>query len=224
MKTAEPVDSFMETKFTLFSQKKIDSSINDDSNSISDSSGQKYSIYSYLSESKSDLDTPLANNRNSSLMWNDETNFCASPVKKNTEYSDKDESFLDFGKKGAKPNEKQAPLTCSKTKPNKNYFEVDKQPLYSPQNLSNLIFNPNKKSNTRLTMTLNFLKDKLGLDRFEKINEDYKSRGYNKEYIASLLKPSETEFIKIIEYVFNEQSPSTQDSGSLDLDMANMRF
>ena len=119
---------------------------------------------------------------------------------------------------------KQAPLTCPTDKPVKNYFSIDKPIVFSPQNLSTLIFNPQKKTNTRMAMTLNFIREKLGQDRFEIIKNSCRIKGLDKEHILSLLKPSEKDIFKLIEYVFKEQSPSTQDSGSLDVDVNGLKY
>lgn len=122
--------------------------------------------------------------------------------------------------------DKQGPLTCPKSKLTVNYFSVEKAPkLPAPaQTTTHVLFNPHKKTNTRLAMTLSFLHSKLGPERFEAVRAHYASKSADRSHISNLLHPSEKELMTIIDYAFAEQSPSTQDSGSLDLECAALSY
>ena len=222
LKAKDGGDSFAETKFTLFSQKKPDSNGLDDPSSFTNSNEQEYSIYSYYSESRSDISGPITVNQTPNSKWNPQKDFCISPKKKTLPVCT-DESSPAFLRKNSSPVKNQAPLTCSKTKNNKEFFGA-KQTLYSPQNLSNFLFDPAKKNSARISLTLNFLKDKIGAEKIEQIQADYKKRGFNKEFVTSLLEESEMDYLRVIEYLFNEKSPITVSMGSLDFDSGNLKI
>ena len=179
--------------------------------SNSDSHALHFSVYSNLANTEQ-LNTPLNCNPLDGSMMED----LATHINK--------ESNSMIIRKTDTNTDKPPPLTCPNDKPSHNYFLVEKPILYSPQNLSTLIFNPQKKTNARVAMTLNFLRDKLGSDRFNKIQARFNAKGLDRDYIAELLKPSEKDFIKIIEYAFNEQSPSTRGSESFEVNSPELQY
>lgn len=216
--------SFKETKYTVFSQKKLNHKDNLDNNSISDSADNQMSIYSLMDKnSKSNFETPVSKTKNKNrFSLNGNFNFKHSLSKNSINTLSAEDGVYDFGKK--KSNVKNPPLTCTKNKLKNNHFQVGKPSLYSPQSLSTFIFNPKRKTSMRLVMTLNFLKDKLGNEKFLRIKRICRERGFKRTEIIDLLDYKEKDFIKLIEYAFNEKSPSTQDSGSLNFDIYNMNF
>lgn len=199
-------------KFSLFCQRKGINTKKDQHELNCEPKTLELSLFSNVAN-QNQVDTPIN--------WLGLDN---SIIKPEGVYNTEDLRCSNLTSEGENPTEKHAPLTCPKIKPSQNYFSVDKPTLYSPQNLSTLIFNPHKKTNSRMAMTLNFLRDRLGDDRFDKIKDFYDSKGSDRSFVFNMLKPTEKEFMKIIEYTFNEQSPSTQDSGSVNLDIAGLRY
>lgn len=202
----------MGERFGLFCMKRQLEDRSDESGSNNESRGLEVSIYSNLAD-QYQLDTPIYwMPLNDSLLKNDaSTNLHGI---NNSEIITKTESASD----------KQGPLTCPKSKLSTNYFSVEKQLKPAQQNLSHMIFNPQKKSNTRLVMTLNFLKTKLGEERFLIIRNHYLKKTSDRSFVTDMLKSNEKELMTIIDYAFNEQSPSTQDSGSLDLEITGLSY
>lgn len=199
-------------KFALFCLKRQIEDRSNLSGSNNESRGLELSIYSNLAD-QYQLDTPMywMPLNDSLLKPNAPSNLQGI---NNSEIMTKTESLTD----------KQGPLTCPKSKPANNYFAVEKVPKPTSQNLSNLLFNPRRKTNTRLAMTLSFLKDRLGVERFEMIRNHFLTKSSDRSFLMNLLKSDEKEFITIIDYAFNEQSPSTQDSGSMDLDATGLSY
>ena len=202
-------------KFALFCMKRHAEDTSDVSGSNNESRGLELSIYSNLAD-QHNTDTPV--------YWmplNDSLLKQEGPI--NSHGINNSEIIL----KTEPVSDKQGPLTCPKSKLSNNYFSVEKVPKqqHQPQqNLTSAVFNPQKKTNTRLLMTLNFLKDKLGDERFELIRTHYASRTSDRSFVSDLLKPAEKDMMTIIDYAFNEQSPSTQDSGSMDLEVTGLSY
>ena len=157
---------------------------------------------------KSDLSSQLSNklfsdtNKNNSL--NNDSNFNFSNTEKNIKNN--------------------PPLTLTKKK--NNHFDCKITLPYSPQNqnLSSKIFDPRKISHSRMMMTTNFLIDKLGKEKYEKIKNVYLSQNYTKEKIMGFLKKEEQGFFKLLEYTFKNKTPSTQYSSKITDLMKNFKF
>lgn len=157
---------------------------------------------------KSDLSSQLSNkifsstNKNNCL--NNDSNFNFSNNRKNIKNN--------------------PPLTLTKKK--NNHFDCQISLPYSPQNqnLSSKIFDPKKISHSRMMMTRNFLIEKLGKEKYEKIKNVYISQNCTKEKILAFLKEEEKGYYKLLEYTFKNKTPSTQYSSKISDLMKNFKF
>lgn len=105
----------------------------------------------------------------------------------------------------------QAPQPLTHTKKHLSYFDAEVPKFRSPQNhsVSSIIFDPENKCFSRVMMTTKFLKEKLGRELFDELKALYSQSPPDLQAIDKLLG-SHGSYRKLLEYVFNNHTPSTQ--------------
>lgn len=114
-----------------------------------------------------------------------------------------------------KVNNTKPTLIIPKSRNNSNFFpDLAKIESNKSKNstISSLIFNPLKKTNKRQIMTINFLKEKLGLEKFNKVQNLYQLKNRNLFEIESILTKSQKCLTKLFPMAFDFMTPTTQES------------
>ncbi len=117
-----------------------------------------------------------------------------------------------FGNTKERSEKIKSTLTGSKTKPT-SFVKDQVLPLkvQTPQNLSSVLFDPKQMSFKRQTMTVNFLKEKLGED-FEDLKALYIKNEGNLSEVEKKVSPDKISFIRLFPIAFGFATPTTQGS------------
>lgn len=78
--------------------------------------------------------------------------------------------------------------------------------------ISSIIFDPEKATNKRQAMTVNFLKEKLGSEKFEIVRKMYVEKHCCLKDIEDLLTSSQRCLVKLFPVAFDFSTPTTQES------------
>lgn len=78
--------------------------------------------------------------------------------------------------------------------------------------ISSIIFDPEKATNKRQLMTVSFLKEKLGSEKFETVRKMYIERQCSLKEIEDLLTNSQRCLVKLFPVAFDFSTPTTQES------------
>lgn len=105
----------------------------------------------------------------------------------------------------------QMPQPLTHTKKRHYFFEAEIPKFRSPQNksVSSIIFDPENKLFSRVILTTKFLREKLGPELFDELKTLYSQPSPNLQVIEKLLG-EHASYRKLLEYVFNNHTPSTQ--------------
>jgi hypothetical protein len=78
--------------------------------------------------------------------------------------------------------------------------------------VSSIIFNPERATNNRQTMTCNFLREKFGLEKYEVIRKMYLEKQCCLREIETVLTESQKCLVKLFPIAFDFSTPTTQES------------
>lgn len=78
--------------------------------------------------------------------------------------------------------------------------------------VSSIIFNPEKATNNRQTMTCNFLREKFGPEKFEMVRRMYLEKQAPLRDIEGILTDSQKCLVKLFPIAFDFSTPTTQES------------
>lgn len=207
VKRDELYDSFTKTKFSLFLPNSINMKVNETHGPIEDSCEDNYSIYTNPIGSKTSISTPIADNQQKSLIFNTATKCTISPIKNDPIVYDDDQDIENLHHKMIVPVKPQSE-NCISTKRRNTTEPMKTTSEDATGRLSNILFNPGKRSKARATLALRFLTDKLGLEKIKKIEMFYKQNGFDRDRVLDMLENDQHELIQLIEYVFaDNQTP-----------------
>lgn len=135
-------------------------------------------------------------------------------LKRETKVSRKSTDFLKSADLKMFAQEKKKNWVTNDTKPSYPKIKFFVNQFSAKKNtVSSLIFNPDKSSTKRQIMTSNFLREKLGVEKFEMLRKVYLGQHQSFTEIESFLSESQRCLIKLFPIAFDFSTPTTQESG-----------